>query len=117
MSVQLTIVSALFLLMGLYAFARPRTFLSVFGLRAETADLRNEIQAVYGGFGVAIAAVLMLPMWMPETRAGVIVTVAAALAGMAAGRVVALLRERPGRWPLLFLGVEAAGAAFLLSAL
>jgi hypothetical protein len=34
---------------------------------------------------------------------------------MAAGRVIAALRERPGRWPIVFFVVEAVAAGLLLS--
>jgi len=117
MGVQVIIVALLFALMGLAAFARPRTFVAPFGLTADSADSRNEVQAVYGGFGLAIAAILLVTLWYPQFREGVIVAVAAALAGMAGGRVVGALRERPGRLPVVFFFVEAAGAAVLLSAL
>lgn len=115
--IQMSLVAALFLLMGLAAFAAPGRFLQIMDLRAETPTARNEIQAVYGGFGVAMAVVLIAPLGWPELRSGVIVSVALALAGMALGRLVAALRERPGRWPLLFFCIESAGAALLLSAL
>lgn len=115
--IQMSIVAALFLLMGLAAFAVPRRFLASFDLRAETPTARNEIQAVYGGFGVAMALVLVLPLWLPALRDGIAVTVALALAGMAAGRLVGALRERPGPAPVLFFFVEAVGAVVLLSVL
>ncbi|HYG27561.1 MAG TPA: DUF4345 family protein [Caulobacteraceae bacterium] len=117
MSVQLAVVAALFALMGIGAFVRPRTFVAPFGLAAETNDARNEIQAVYGGFGLAVAATLLAASSYPSYRDGVIVAVAASLAGMAGGRVVAALRERPGRMPVIFFFVEAALAALLLTAL
>ena len=118
MSIQLSLVALLFLVMGIGAFMNPRNLLvPYFGMAAETVDARNEIQAVYGGFGIAIAVVLLVPIWMPEARTGVIVAVAGSLAGMAGGRVVGALRERPGRWPWIFLVSEVAGAALLLSTL
>ena len=117
MSVQVIVIAIAFAIMGIGAFARPRTFAGPFGLNAETVDARNEVQAVYGGFGLAVAAILLASLWYPEFRDGVIVAVAASLAGMAGGRVVAALRERPGRWPIVFFFVEALGAAFLLTAL
>jgi uncharacterized membrane protein len=118
MSIQAAIVALSFLLMGIAAFMNPRNVLTRYvGISADTADGRNEIQAVYGGFGVAIAVVLMLPIWMPEARTGVLVAVAGSLVGMAGGRVIAALRERPGRWPLVFFVVESTGAALLLGAL
>ena len=115
--VQIAIVAVAFALMGIGAFARPRTFVGPFGLNAETPDARNEVQAVYGGFGLAVAATLAATAWYPDYRDGVVVAVAASLAGMAGGRVVAALRERPGRMPVIFFFVEAVGAAFLLTAL
>jgi hypothetical protein len=117
MSVQIIVVALLFALMGLAAFARPRTLVAPFGLTADSADARNEVQAVYGGFGLAVAATLAATLWYPHFRDGVVLAVAASLAGMAGGRAVAALRERPGRWPVVFFFVEAAGAAFLLTAL
>lgn len=115
--IQMSIVAALFLLMGLAAFAVPRRFLGSLDLIAETPTARNEIQAVYGGFGVAMALVLVLPLWIPSLRDGIAVTVALALAGMAAGRVIGALRERPGPVPVLFFFIESAGAVLLLSVL
>ena len=117
MSVQEIIVAVGFALMGIGGFARPRTFTAWFGMTAETPDARNEIQAVYGGFGLAVAAVMVATVRYPELRDGVVAAVAASLAGMAAGRVVAALRERPGRWPVVFFVVEAGGALLLLTAL
>jgi uncharacterized membrane protein len=118
MSIPVTIVAVVFLMMGIAAFMNPRNLLTRYvGISAETADARNEIQAVYGGFGVAIAVVLMLPIWMPEARIGVIIAVAGSLMGMAGGRIIAALRERPGRWPLVFFVVESTGAALLLGVL
>jgi hypothetical protein len=117
MSVQVIIVAALFALMGIGAFARPRTFVSPFGINADTPDARNEVQAVYGGFGLAVAATLAASLWYPLYRDGVVLAVAASLAGMAGGRAVATLRERPGRLPIVFFFVEAIGAVFLATAL
>jgi len=117
MSVQEIIVAVCFALMGIGAFARPRTFASPFGITAETADARNEVQAVYGGFGIAVAAVMLATRWFPEYGPGVIAAVAASLAGMAGGRVIAAFRERPGRWPVIFFVVEAGGAVLLWTAL
>ena len=117
MGVQEIIVAVGFALMGIGAFARPRTFTSPFGFTADTPDARNEIQAVYGGFGLAVAAVMVATVRYPEIREGVIAAVTASLAGMAFGRVVAALRERPGRWPVVFFVVEAGGAVLLWTAL
>ena len=116
-SVQQSVMALLFLLMGAAAFFNARGLLAPLGITADSVDARNEIQAVYGGFGVAVAAILLLPAWMPAAKTGVIVTVAGALGGMAAGRIIAALHERPGRWPWIFFFCESAGAALLLTAL
>ena len=78
------------------------------------ADARNEIRAVYGGFGIAIAALLVLVSGNATLRPGVMLAVAVALLGMAAGRVVSLLIERTGKWPVVFLVMETVLAALLL---
>ena len=112
----MTVVAVLFLLMGIGAFLDPRHFLRWFDIAAETPTARNEIQAVYGGFGLAMCGVLLLPHWLPELRSGIAVAVAAALAGMALGRVIGALRERPNRWAMGFCLVEAVGAGALVLA-
>lgn len=117
MDIRVIVVAVAFALMGIGAFVRPRTFVGPFGLNAETPDARNEVQAVYGGFGLAVAATLLATLSYPHVQDGVILAVSASLAGMAGGRVVGALRERPGRWPVIFFFVEAVGAAFLLTAL
>jgi hypothetical protein len=113
--VQHVIVGFGFGLMGLAAFLRPRVIVAMVGIVGNTPDSRNEIQAVYGGFGLAMAAALAAPLWYPELRAGIATAAGLALAGMAAGRVIAALRERPGRWPIVFFVVEAVAAGLLLS--
>lgn len=116
MPVQIYVISALFAAMGLYALAQPHRIVDRFGIAVETADGRNEIRAVYGGFGVAIAVLLLAPLVEPDLYAGIVLAVAVALGGMAAGRVIGALIDRPGKWPVTFFFVEAIGAAVLLSA-
>lgn len=109
------LLNAIFFLgMGLCALARPAFVVAFVGLVPSTADARNEIRAVYGGFGIAIAALLLLVSGSATLRPGVLLAVAAALLGMAAGRVVSLMLERTGKWPVVFLVVETALAASLL---
>jgi uncharacterized membrane protein len=112
---QHVIVAIGFALMGIAAFARPRTLVAMLGLPAETPDARNEVQAVYGGFGLATALALIVPNWQPDWQGGIALAVGLALAGMAAGRLIAALRERPGRWPAIFFAIEAAASGLLLS--
>ena len=79
-----------------------------------------EVSDVYGGFGLAIAGVLAYAAIADgELRTGILVTVGAALAGMAFGRLLsAVLGGRTAFYPNWFyFGVEAvAGAALLITA-
>ena len=52
------VIAFFFLGMGVYALATPAALLRPFGVTPETPTSRSEIRAVYGGFGLAIAAVL-----------------------------------------------------------
>jgi hypothetical protein len=103
--------------MGVAALLLPHRVLSLFGVAVHTADGRNEVRAVYGGFGIAVAALLIAALCTPELRTGVMVAIATAAAGMAGGRLVSALTDRSaGFYPLLFFTTEIAIAATLLAA-
>jgi hypothetical protein len=109
------LVAVFFLAMGLYALAVPARVLAIFGVAVTTADGRNEVRAVYGGYGVAVCAVLLAALALPAYRDGILVCQAVAVAGMAGGRVLSAVLERPtGFYPWFFCAVEAllAGALF-----
>lgn len=107
-----------FLAMGAYALAAPARVLAIFGVQVATVDGRNEVRAVYGGFGLAIAAVLLAALARPTLRDGILVAVGAALAGMAGGRLVAAAIDgSPSRIPWLFMVIEAvAGVGLFMAA-
>jgi len=108
-------VTALFMAgMGLSALARPAFVVALVGLVPSTPDARNEVRAVYGGFGVAMAALLVFASGDATLRPGVLVAMAAALLGMAGGRLAGMVAERTGRWPCVFLLVETALGVLLL---
>lgn len=112
------LVAALFALMGVAALARPESILAYFGTATLSRDGRNEVRAVYGGFGLAIAGLLCAARFDEAIRSGAVLAVAVALLGMAAGRLISVLLDgAPGRYPWVFLGVELAGAGMLLGAL
>ena len=114
MNIAVLIVALAFLGMGLAALVRPRQIGHYFDVRFDSVDGRNEVRAVYGGFGLGMAAVLLLALRWPALRAGILLTVSLALAGMALGRVIGTLAEGlPGRWPIFFGLLEAVGAATL----
>ena len=112
----IVIVAVFFFGMGLYALAAPAAMLRPFGFALGSDVQRAEVRAVYGGFGLAIAAVLGVAAATPgELRTGVLITVGAALGGMAVGRVTsAVLGDRTSFYPNWFYFlVEAVAAAAL----
>jgi hypothetical protein len=117
-NVIIAMVAVFFAGMGIYGLVAPGALLAPFGTRVLSADGRNEVRAVYGGFGLATALALVLAALDVGTlRDGVLVAVALALAGMAVGRVVSMLLERSARFypTVLYLIVEAGLAAALLA--
>jgi hypothetical protein len=117
--VVILVVAFGFAAMGVFALARPAEVLAQFAVTVETANGRNEVSAVYGGFGLAVAAMLAVAaLGDPTTADGIVVAVAVALAGMAAGRLLSALRERPtGLYPVwVYFAIEVVSAAALLAA-
>nr|WP_174552611.1 DUF4345 family protein [Nocardia speluncae] len=117
-TVVLTAVGLFFTGMGLYALAAPARLVRPFGIAVGTAAGRSEVRAVYGGFGLAVAAALI---WSATTTGelgrGIVLAVAVALAGMAAGRVVSrVLDAAVAFYPVWFyFWVEMLAAAALLA--
>lgn len=106
-----------FALMGVGAIAAPTRVTRQFGVVSLDADGRNEVRAVYGGFGLVVAAMLCLALAAPDLRAGVCLTVGMALGGMAGGRLVSwALDRRIGKAPAAYLVLETLGASALLYA-
>ena len=88
-------VAVFFLGMGLYALVLPARLIRPFGISLPDPTSRAEVRAVYGGFGVAIAGVLALAATGHARQAGILIAVAAALAGMAFGRLVSAVVDAP----------------------
>ncbi|MEM1329578.1 MAG: DUF4345 family protein [Planctomycetota bacterium] len=104
---MLFIIATFFLLMGIAGLATPGAVARQYQVDHLTVTGRNEVRAVYGGFGIAIAFVLVYANYDTSVREGVVITVAIALAGMAAGRVVSAVIDRGiGRFALVFTAVE-----------
>ena len=113
--VSILMIAALcFGLMGLVALVAPGRVSRQFGIDHLDVDGRNEIRAVYGGFGLAVAGGLVFALREPQWRAPAASAVALALAGMAVGRAVsAIIDRRIGGLPALYGCMEAIGAAAL----
>ena len=113
------VIGVFFAGMGVYALAAPTAIIRPFGTTLGGAASRSEIRAVYGGFGVAIAGVLAYASFQDgDIRKGILITVGAALAGMAFGRLVsAVVDSRTAFYPNWFYClVEIVAAAALLGA-
>ena len=114
MSIAIFVNAIFFFGMGILAIISPKFVVSFVGLVPSVPDARNEVRAVYGGFGLGISALLVLVPEDAELRSGVLLTVAVALLGMALGRVLSLVIERGGKWPWIFLVMETVLAGLLL---
>jgi len=102
--------------MGLVALASPRLFVRCFAGSAAHVDARNEVRAVYGGFGVVMAAALV---WSQSENSafaeGIIACIGLALMGMALGRLVSFLAERSSWLPVCYFLIEALAGGLLLA--
>lgn len=116
MTIVIVLTAIFFLGMGVFALARPAALIRPFGITLPIPESRAEVRAVYGGFGLAIAGVLALALVNHSAREGILITVAAALAGMAFGRLVSGVIDRPKafypNWFYFVVEVIGAGALF-----
>ena len=81
-------------------------------------DGRNEVRAVYGGFGLVISGLLLMAAvdGTPSHRNGAL-TVGMALLGMALGRIVSGIVDRGiSRWPATIYDRRVNGGAMLIYA-
>ncbi|WP_344884678.1 DUF4345 family protein [Allokutzneria multivorans] len=118
-TIVIAVVGVFFLAMGGYALVAPAALARPFRLRVQSPEARSEVRAVYGGFGIAIAAVLGLAAAdIGGVRAGVVLAVAAALAGMALGRLISRVVDAgTAFYPIWFyFCVELLAAALLFTA-
>lgn len=114
MVIAVSTVAVLFFAMGLAALIRPAFVVGLYSLRPDTADARNEVRAVYGGFGLVMGGLLLLALRDEALRPGILLSVGVALAGMAAGRLIGFAIERTGPIPVITCLAELALAALLL---
>lgn len=114
MTILIVLTAIFFLGMGVFALARPAALVRPFGITLPIPESRAEVRAVYGGFGLALAGMLALAASGHPAREGILITVAAALAGMAVGRLVSGVIDRPKafypNWFYFLVEVVGAGA-------
>ena len=106
---------------GSYALAAAAALVRPFGITLGESASRSEVRAIYGGFGLAMAGVLgYAAVADGDLRAGIVIAVGAALAGMAFGRLVsAVVDDRTAfypNWFYLLVEAAAAGTLFAVSA-
>jgi len=119
MTVVIVLAAVFFLGMGVFALTRPAALIGPFGITLPIPESRAEVRAVYGGSGLAIAGMLALAAAGHPARAGILITVAAALAGMAFGRLVSGVVDRPKafypNWFYFIVEVVSAAALWWAS--
>ena len=117
--VVITVAGVFFLGMGVYALIRPAALIRPFGIALPSPVSRAEVRAVYGGFGLAIAGVLAVAARDHSVRTGILITVSVALGGMAVGRAISGLIDRPTsfypNW-FYFVGEAVLAAALFWAA-
>jgi len=115
----IVVVAVFFLGMGVYGLVAPSALVRPFGMRADAPESRSEVRAVYGGFGVAVAALLGAAAFdVGGIRTGAVIAVAVALAGMAFGRLVSrVVDSGTAFYPVWFyFCVEVVAAGLLVAA-
>ncbi|GBF49476.1 hypothetical protein LPTSP4_09890 [Leptospira ryugenii] len=111
----LLFVSFLFAGMGISAFPNPVWITKQFGISELTASGKNEVRAVYGGFGLCMSLALILAYCIPEIRNGVCITVALALFGMSLGRMVSAAMDRSiAKLPAFYGAIELIASIILV---
>jgi len=95
MSTTAIIIVAVFMTgMGVLAIASPTRFLRFVGSETLGREGRNEVRAVYGGFGLMMGGILLYALQQTDYRPGILLCMGLALAGMSLGRVVSIALDR-----------------------
>ena len=101
---------------GVSAMIRPRNLLQGFSIEAHEPESRNEIRAVYGGFPLVAAALLIFSLTRPDLSDGILISLASSSAGMGIGRIVSALVDRKlGRDPAIYIVLELIVALMIAS--
>ncbi|SOJ53993.1 hypothetical protein MSIMFB_01491 [Mycobacterium simulans] len=84
--------------LAIWALATPAKFVEGFGILLPKPESRSEVRAVYGGFGLAFAGVLTFAALQSSSgpgslRAGIMLTLGVAMAGMVVGRIISAVAD------------------------
>jgi hypothetical protein len=113
---SVAVIAALFAGMGVFALVWPARLLGLFGTPELTLAGRNEVRAVYGGFGLAAASALLWALLSPRLAPGIYFALGLALWGMAAGRILSALidkKSEPLSWLIFAVELVAGGVLIL----
>ena len=91
--VVLCLCAVLFAVMGVGSIIVPTRVTAQFGIPSLNREGRSEVRAVYGGFGIAMAAALIAAIFNLEIRSGIAFAVGFALGGMALGRIISAIMD------------------------
>ena len=117
MQAAIGVVAALFAGMGVFALAWPGRVMAIFGNAELTLAGRNEVRAVYGGFGLAAASALTWGLLSPRLGPGIFFALGLSLWGMAAGRAISVLIDKKADpLPWLFFASELVMGGILIFA-
>lgn len=119
MTIQASIgvIAALFAAMGVFALVWPARITALVGTPELTLAGRNEVRAVYGGFGLAVASALVWGLVSPRLGPGIFFALGLAVWGMAGGRVISVLVDKKSELlPWIFFAVELVAGAVLVFA-
>lgn len=107
-----------FAVMGVGSLLKPAKVTSQFDIPTLSTAGRNEVRAVYGGFGIMMSCALVVAILDSALRSGICFTVAAALGGMAGGRVLSgLIDGKIDKWPRFYLLLETICAGLIATAI
>lgn len=111
------VIAAAFAAMGVFALVWPARVTALVGTPELTLAGRNEVRAVYGGFGLAAASALAWGLLSPRLGPGIFFAMGLAVWGMAAGRVISVLVDKKSEpLPWLYFAVELVAGAILVFA-
>lgn len=114
MSIPAIAIASFLIGMGIASIASPRFTASFFGATPDTRAFRNEIRAVYGGFGILLGLLIFYSnFYLLALKPGIALAVATSFWGMALGRLISWIFERVAGWPLFFFLIEVASATWL----
>ena len=113
--IPLLFAAAGFAAMGVAALAAPTVITRQFDIGELSLAGRNEVRAVYGGFGLSMAASLAVAINDPPLRAGICLAAGMALGGMGLGRIASAAIDRSlGKAPAFYLVLELVCGALLI---